>query len=238
MTVPGRDTLRVMTWNVHGCVGRSGRFEPERVLEAVAAVDADIVALQEVDGRRHLAGDVDTFEALAARHGGSCFAARTIVTDDGDYGHMLLSRWPLADCERLALSVAGREPRLAIVATVRRPGLDITVVAAHLGLRAGERRRQIEAIARALDRRDGGAAVVLGDFNEWRRRGLATRLLCPPFRAVAALPSFPAQRPLLALDRIWCRAPLEPRAAHTLIEARDASDHLAVVADLDVASSR
>lgn len=235
MTGAGRRAIRVLTWNIHGCVGRRGRFEPDAVAGAIAAVDADIVALQEVDSRRALAGGLDTFGALAEALGPGAYAARTILTDDGDYGHMLLSRWPLESCRRLDLSLPRREPRAAIVATARVPGIDVTVVAAHLGLQARERAAQVDLIAGELEKRPGGAAVVLGDFNEWRRRGPATRRLCPPFSPAAALPSFPARRPLLALDRIWCRHPLEPLAARTVTEARDASDHLAVVAELGIA---
>jgi endonuclease/exonuclease/phosphatase family metal-dependent hydrolase len=227
-------TLRVLTWNIHGCVGRSGRFDPDAVAAAVAAVDPDVVALQEVDSRRPVAGGVDTFEALAAELGGSAFAARTIVTHEGDYGHMLLSRWPLTACRRLDLSVPGREPRAAILATAHTPGLDVAVVAAHLGLKSRERAYQVETIAGALRRDDDGPAVVLGDFNEWRRRGAATRRLCPPFRPAATLASFPARRPMLPLDRVWCRAPLMPHAARALTEARDLSDHLAVLAELTI----
>jgi endonuclease/exonuclease/phosphatase family metal-dependent hydrolase len=234
MTRSGPDRLRVLTWNVHGCVGRAGRFEPDVVAAAVAALDPDIVALQEVDARRTLAGGLDTFGMLADALGASAVSARTIVTDEGDYGHMLVSRWPLVARRRLDLSVPGREPRSAILATARVPGLNVTVVATHLGLRARERATQLDTLAAALEANedDGGAAIVLGDFNEWRRRGVASRRLCPPFRPAAALPSFPARRPILALDRIWCRAPLAPHAARTVTEARDASDHLAVLAEL------
>jgi endonuclease/exonuclease/phosphatase family metal-dependent hydrolase len=239
MSGRGPDLLRVLTWNIHGCVGRAGRFEPDVVAATVAALEPDIVALQEVDARRTLAGGLDTFEMLTGALGASAFAARTIVTDEGDYGHMLLSRWPLEGCRRLDLSVPGREPRAAILATVRVPGLDVTVAAAHLGLRARERAAQLDALTAALagGDPDGGAAIVLGDFNEWRRRGVASRRLCPPFQPAAALPSFPARRPILALDRIWCRTPLTPHAARTVTEARDASDHLAVLAELRTASA-
>ena len=71
-------------------------------------------------------------------------------------------------------------------------GLDVRVLATHLGLRARERSVQIERIRAEAERWGDGAGLILGDFNEWRRRGVTARRLCPPFRSAAALPSFGA----------------------------------------------
>ncbi|MGD8906982.1 MAG: hypothetical protein PVG58_08825, partial [Gammaproteobacteria bacterium] len=59
MTVPG---LRVATWNVHSCIGTDGRHSPDRVRRLTRSMEADIVALQEVDSR--LEGP-DSFEELS-----------------------------------------------------------------------------------------------------------------------------------------------------------------------------
>ncbi len=224
------DLIRILSWNVHGCVGRSGRFDPEAVARVIVDLAPDIVALQEVDDRRHLSGELDMFRYFGELLGGHAAAARTIRTSTGDYGHVLVSRWPLAETRLLDLSVPGKEPRCCIRAVDANHGLQIA--AAHLGLGARERRRQLAIIRAAVDRPPALPSVILGDFNEWRRRGLATRVLCPPFREAAAAASFPARRPLLALDRIWCRAPLVPHSSRAVAEARHLSDHLPVLAEL------
>jgi len=41
--------LRIMTYNVHRCVGVDGRADPRRIAEVIAAYQPDIVALQELD---------------------------------------------------------------------------------------------------------------------------------------------------------------------------------------------
>lgn len=227
-----RPLLRVLTWNVHGCVGRSRRFDPKAVGAELARLKPDIAALQEIDSRRRLAGDIDTFEYLTDVIEASVADARTIRTPHGDYGHMLASRWPLEDVERIDLSVGRREPRMAISVRVCHPETAIRVIAAHLGLGGRERRRQIDLLQAHLSHKAERAAIVLGDFNEWRRGGLATRTLCPPFEVAAALPSFPSRRPLFALDRIWCRAPLDAHAAQVHLSARELSDHLPVLAEI------
>ena len=45
-----RPTLRIATYNVHRCRGIDGRTRPERTAAVLRAIDADVVALQEVVG--------------------------------------------------------------------------------------------------------------------------------------------------------------------------------------------
>jgi endonuclease/exonuclease/phosphatase family metal-dependent hydrolase len=225
-------SIRALTWNVHGFVGRSGQHDHAAIMDAVRSLNADIVSLQEVDERQ---GDIkarrgfvelrEAFESYSAE-------ARTIRTPDGDYGHILMSRWPMQECRCIDLSVSGREPRMAISTRIESPGGTVHVLSTHLGLSARERRGQLALVKDHLGPVTARAAIVLGDFNEWRRIGPATRALCPPFEVAARLPSFPSRRPVFALDRIWCRAPLEPVGSTVATEFRSLSDHLAVVADL------
>jgi len=193
------ERVRVLSWNVHSCIGRTGRFDPDSILRTVRCLRPDLVALQEIDARRTVSGGVDTFKFITEHLDGYAAAARTIRTPEGDYGHLLVTRWPLARVDTLDLSVPGREPRAAIVASIAEP--DLQVVAVHLGLGALERRHQLKTIRGAVD----GAqqpCIVLGDFNEWRRHGMPARTLCPPFVPATTLATYPARRPIFPLDRI------------------------------------
>lgn len=221
-----------MSWNVHGCVGRSGQFDPRGVLAVIERLSPDILALQELDSRQKSTGRFDTFEFFRESLGWNGAEARTIRDGDGDYGHALISRWQMSRVEILDLSVRRREPRMAVSSIVHGPGMDIRVTATHLGLRAAERKAQLLKLSRQVNLTSHEPAIVLGDFNEWRPRGIATRTLCPPFEIAAALPSYPSRRPFLALDRIWCRAPLEPVAVRVDTSAKELSDHLPVLAEL------
>lgn len=230
MTRPRDDSFRVLTWNVHGCIGSAGRFDPDAIVDAVRSLEADIVSLQEIDARDRVAGTLDAFGYIGRRLGWQSFDARTIRTERGDYGHLLSTRWSIDAPRYIDLSIAGFEPRAAIACTV--PELDVDVIAAHLGLRARERQRQVEAIVAEVQRLGDRRVVVLGDFNEWRRVGVATRTLCPPFVEAAAAPSFPAWRPFFSLDRIWCSPALEALEARSVKRMAHLSDHLPVIADL------
>ena len=226
--MPGR--LRVATWNVHSCIGSDGRHDPDRIRRIVRTIGADIVALQEVDSR--IDGH-DGFEDLGAALGPDRAHCRTLQTPDGDYGHMLLSRWPLRRVQAHDISVAGREPRGIVEAETLSPFGPIRVIGAHFGLRRRERRLQTATLRAIVDPASDGAAIVAGDFNELRRRSATHRALSPHFHGTTVFATFPSWRPLVPLDRIWCRLPLRSQRSRVLRSARSASDHLPLIADLE-----
>lgn len=221
--------LRVLTWNVHGCVGPDGVCDPDRVARVLEAVQPDISALQEIDNRTKRAAQ-DPFSYFATLFGWTTVAARTLTARDGHYGHIVLSRWPIESLGEIDLSVRFREPRKAIVGAIATPWGRLVVVAAHLGLLPFERRRQFARLKERLASIATRPLVVLGDFNDFPGWGLAERSLCPPLTSTPELPTFPARLPLLPLDRIWFSAPLTLNTLATVREAGRVSDHLPLLA--------
>lgn len=220
-------SLRVLTWNVHSCIGTDGRLDPERVREHIQAIDPDIAALQEVDSRRDRR---DGF-ALLGDSLGNRAEARTIRTPDGDYGHMLLSRWPITAWRIHDISFGRREPRSMIEATIQTELGRINVLSTHLGLGRSERHaqaRKIEALAEA----DNRPTVVMGDFNELSGAGAIGRLLARTFLSAGRHATYPSRRPLFPLDRIWFERSLQLLRADVYRDARRASDHLPLWAEL------
>jgi endonuclease/exonuclease/phosphatase family metal-dependent hydrolase len=223
-----RRAIRVMTWNIHGAFGRNPRFDLERVLALILRADPDIIALQEVDSRG-ASKEKDPFVLLQALrdHGAG---ARSITTADGDYGQMLISRWPMEGTEVRDISYGEFEPRRAIRAGIETPFGPLCVVATHLGLSIGERRRQ----ARALLDMIGAASpfIALGDFNDCFWPGSVRSVLREALPGRSRHRTFPSWCPLFRLDRIYCR----PRDAlvqtWTDGQARHISDHLPVIGDV------
>jgi len=113
------------------------------------------------------------------------------------------------------------------------------VVATHLGLRARERRTQIDALLTALRRGVAPLTVLLGDFNHWTPAFRALREIDRQLGRAAVLRTFPAWRPLLALDRVWvCPASaLVEVHVHATPAARRASDHLPICATVRLDAS-
>jgi endonuclease/exonuclease/phosphatase family metal-dependent hydrolase len=222
--------VRIMTWNIHGTFGRNPRFDLAQVVKLIRRWDPDIVALQEVDSRRALAGGANPFEFLAGAVGIYGIGAKSLTGADGDYGQMLISRFPVTGHAIRDISFGEHEPRRAIRAEVATPQGPLIVVATHLGLSIHERRRQARMLA---DLAAGEIpAVVIGDFNDWFWPGTVGAGLKRVLGGHTRFRTFPSVFPLLRLDRIYCR----PANAiiHSFVDrdARALSDHLPVIADL------
>ena len=230
----GRAAVRVMTWNIHGGVGSDRRCDLRRIARIVQRHKPDILALQEVDSRRRKAKPEGAFQFLARALGGYSAESKLIVAPDGDYGHVLISRWPLTDTVYHDISLSGREPRAAIETCAETPLGVLHVVAAHLGLSFRERRHQADLLA-GIVKHGPEHAIMLGDFNDWIWRGSVQKVLGGLFPARSRHKTFPARRPLFALDRIYCRPSRMLARTWTDPAALHASDHLPVLADLHFA---
>jgi len=228
--------LRVASYNIHGGQGGDGRVSVERVGSVLAELGADLVALQEVDSRGARASAPHPGEQLATLTGMSPVFGPTMTEGSGDYGNVLLSSLPIRDTRQHDLSVAGREPRGAIEIVVDAHGHRIRVLATHLGLSAAERRVQARRLIRLIGADLELPLVLLGDFNEWLPWSRTMRWLGRALGAAAAPRSYPSRVPLFALDRVWARPAhlLRNVHAHRSPDARLASDHLPVIAQIDL----
>jgi endonuclease/exonuclease/phosphatase family metal-dependent hydrolase len=230
-TVAAAPTVRVLTWNIHAGIGPDRRCDLARIVALVNRHAPDIVALQEVDARRPWDGGPFTY--LQRALGPHVVEARAIVAPDGDYGHMVISRWPMRDIALHDLSVSGREPRRAIEATVETEHGPLHLVSAHLGLSFAERREQARRLA-ALAGSAPDTTIMLGDFNDWVRGGAVTRALSALLPARTEHRTFPARLPVARLDRIYCRPAAALVRSWTDAQARCASDHLPVMAEIAI----
>lgn len=226
-----RPYIDVATYNVHRWSGLSGgnRFRPELAKRVIGEIGADVIGLQEVL-RPH--GGHDPLLEIAEEQGYHVAFVCTRYHRRGDLGNAVLSRWPIASVFAMNLSFGRLEQRSALAAVIQTNSEDVAVVATHLALLDYTRRRQVQSLLQHPRLAD--TVVLLGDMNAWRRCS-ATRQLD---REMAILhnnlewpASFPVQRPVLALDRIYARgARVEGLATYESDSARRASDHLPVVA--------
>jgi len=223
--------LRVATWNIHAGVGLDGRFAPGRVARVLGEIDADLVALQEFGSRRGFDLLAHLEQAAAARG----IAMPTFSKHGCDFGNVVLSRLDVLSSACIDLACGGREPRNAVDLVVDAGGgQPLRVLATHLGLRRAERGEQFARLDMALRDAAHLPTVLLGDFNEWRLRVPSRFAAGGACRRVPA--TFPAPLPLAALDRILV-APgdaLVELSVHRSRTARVASDHLPLVATLDL----
>ncbi len=228
--IPGVATVRLMTWNIHGGMGPDGRHDLERMLALVRRADPDVLALQEIDSRRGPGSEhpVAMLKRVLGHHG---ISAAAITTPDGDYGQVLLSRWPMTKTAVHDISVPGREPRRAITAVINAPAGDLFVLATHLGLKLVERHRQCRQMAHLVNL-SALTTVVMGDFNDWMWPGSVQNVLARKLPGRTRHRTFPASFPLLKLDRIYCRPASALISSRVDPAARSISDHLPVIAEV------
>ncbi|MDO5612199.1 MAG: endonuclease/exonuclease/phosphatase family protein [Paracoccus sp. (in: a-proteobacteria)] len=222
--------MRLASYNLHKCRGMTGPHAPERNLAVIAGLQADVVALQEVDFR-YGARPEALPRALVQEATGLVPADFTGTGENslGWHGQTLLLRPDLAAAAQVRrLPLPGIEPRGAIA--LRLPGL--TVVAVHLGLARSSRRAQLARLVAQAGRLGAGPVALMGDFNEWHdERGLEP---LSGWQVVAPGPTWPAPLPRLRLDRFALTRDLHLRDSGVFhdMPARQASDHLPIWADI------
>jgi endonuclease/exonuclease/phosphatase family metal-dependent hydrolase len=225
--------LRVASYNIRKCVGLDRRRDPDRVLDIIADLGADAVALQEADrrlGERPATLERSRIEAVTG------LVPVDLAANDvslGWHGNAVLLHPEIRVAAVRRLDLPGLEPRGAVLIEAARNGREFRMVAVHLGLTRAFRRRQLNVIVKATAESDM-PTVILGDMNEWRNdRGLEP--LEPQFTVHAPGLSFHAARPVAALDRIAVSGmKLHDAGVHRSEAARLASDHLPVWADLRI----
>jgi endonuclease/exonuclease/phosphatase family metal-dependent hydrolase len=259
---PGPDQppipVRLVTFNTHHGVGEDSRHDLPRLAQVLAAADADVICLQEVDryfGDR--SEDVD--QALLLSRALDMQLAWGPAIDDprpGDqpprqYGNALLSRLPIliSDVHRLP---GGGEPRSALRTMLELDGSTLWVTATHLTTRsAQERAEQVAALA-ALHTEEMAAGVLVGDFNAppdapeleplgerftdaWDLAGERSDQAGWRFWQREEGHTHPARAPHRRIDQVWVSSGVAVGAAQVL-DAEGASDHLPVMVDLLVPS--
>lgn len=227
--------LTIATYNVHRWTGVNGRSpsDPARAGFVISELDADVIALQEV---LRPYDKEDPLAALCSALGLHFVYATTRVHKRGDQGNAILSRYPIETCSVLDISHSRIEKRGVLAAQFGDSERSLSVIATHLSLVDRTRTRQVQSLLQHPEL-NAGPALLLGDMNAWRKCK-ATRRLDDEFARHHNHKwpaSFPAPRPVLALDRIYSmNVEIKELYSHNTPSSRRASDHLPIVARVRV----
>jgi endonuclease/exonuclease/phosphatase family metal-dependent hydrolase len=240
---------RIVTYNVHRCVGNDRRLDVGRIADVLAALEPDIVALQELDVGRARTDHVDQAHEIARRLDMACHFHAALRVEEEQYGDAILTCFP----ERVVKvgplpgyrPIPQLEPRGALWVEVEIGGAPVQIINTHLGLVPKEQQIQAAHLAGPdwlQHAQCHGPKILLGDFNATATSVVYRTFLqgLSPARTLAKVKTptatFPSPLPVLRIDHLFVSpeirvtdvfAPFSPKT-------RVASDHLPLVMDFEV----
>lgn len=238
---PASPMLRVLTYNTHHGEGVDGRLDLERIARVIREAQADLVALQEVDRRAARTGGVDQAAEYLRLTGLSGWYGAAMPFQGGEYGQVLLSRWPLLEPRVIRLpGTPGREPRIAVTALVEPPGWGrLRWTGLHFDATRSDEDRweQAGALLRELAA-ESVPQLMAGDFNDTPESRVLQRFIGPggPWEDTAgagAAPTIPAEAPRSRIDFVLAAPRGHWRVEESRVVAEAvASDHRPLVLTL------
>ena len=176
--------IRVATYNIHKGVS-SLRSTPRVIAlkKAIAEFHADVVFLQEVQGRHdrfharygkeelahHHWPEASQHEFFTSEKHHSAYGMNAVY-DHGHHGNALLSAFPIENSQNHDISDHAYEQRGILHCVLETPAGKIHCYVVHLGLFEGGRGRQTEQLIEAVNKSAGHGepVIIAGDFNDWR----------------------------------------------------------------------
>ena len=241
--------LRVMTYNIHGCVGADRDVNPGKIAAIIADLDVDIVALQEVDGGHPTREYRNQAQMIAGVLGmGHIYFP---VEQEGlrRFRLAVLSRFPIVGFDQVRLPnvypLLNPRRRGALRTILETPAGRVYLINTHLSLFRLERRLQLTALMTGDDVTAVPAnepLVFCGDLNSGPSSDTykqVSRLLTDVQTASlsgSAEDTFHAKSPFFRIDHIFVSShftPLKTEVRKTADTAA-ASDHLPLVVDMSM----
>ena len=246
---PKGQSLRVMTYNIYGARATSpaNAADLDAIAEVIRRQNPDFVTLNEVDVFTNRTGkDVHQACDLAEKLGMEWHFSKAIDRDGGEYGDVVLSKYPILEKRSYRLPCAAEQPgedRSLCVIRVQIDGKDLYVASTHLDHLSGDASRLVQAteIRRIRDTELEGDLILCGDLNA-----------IPSSNVIATMTSFltntgpidqytfPSDDPSRKIDYIMY-APIEHFGVQNCqvvsrgdqqVGGVDASDHRPVIADI------
>ncbi len=241
------DHIRVMTYNVHSCIGADGKLFPERIARVISRHNPDFIALQEIDRFRRRTDMQDQAALLGTYLDMNHIFWPILSGSDGEYGLAVLIKSAVSRAECYILpQLSSRRPseKRGIMHVIAETPFGRThLFNTHLSLSRKERLAQMRHILHkpVLGNIPGDEPIIFcGDLNAGTSSPVH-RLLSSKLRdaedlrpATASAPTFYSSWPMLRLDHIFHSEHLTSIRVDVIDdwECRLASDHLPVVAEL------
>jgi endonuclease/exonuclease/phosphatase family metal-dependent hydrolase len=244
--------FRIMTYNVHSCIGLDREHRPDRIAKVVSHFRPDIIAMQELDQGQSRSFGAHQAQVIAEILKFDQYFHSVREKDDGKFGQAILSRHPMRVLRAGGLpTLRGRpqvESRGALWVEIEIEGRRLQVLNTHLGLWSRERDLQVKALLGENwigGRDDRVPFIFCGDLNATPSSPIYQRLSeilsdsaiagkDSPIGKRRVQRTFPSFYPCARLDHIFVDAGLRVQNSFVPNQRwiRMASDHLPVVADI------
>lgn len=239
-----RHRLKILSYNVHSCVGTDRRLDPARIAEVIAAAEPDIIGLQELDVGRVRTGGVDQAHAIASLLQMEYHFHAALSVAEERYGDAILTALPAKTIKGAGLPSVG-EQRGAVWVEITVGDHRLHVFNTHLGLRGRDRIGQINTLLGpswlGSPACHGRPTILMGDFNAIPStatyKAAARRLADVQIRSGAKpQATFPSRYPLLRIDHIFVSRDVKPVETQVISAplARRASDHLPLLTTVEI----
>ena len=215
--------IKLLTYNIHKGFDRHNRdFVLHGIKQQLQDVEVDVVLLQEIQGR-HLHHetrisawpDVSQFEFLADSIWPHFAYGKNAIYRKGHHGNAILSKFNIAEWSNLNLSRFQRASRSMLHGRIDIPEANthLHLLCVHLDLIGFERKRQLRQLKSYVEDSIGDDEPVIlgGDFNDWYgnlgpilEAQLGMREAIRDIHGDYAK-TFPSNRPMLRMDRIYFR---------------------------------
>jgi endonuclease/exonuclease/phosphatase family metal-dependent hydrolase len=242
-------SIRILTYNVHSCIGMDGKLSPQRIARIIAQYQPDVVALQELDVGRRRTDNVHQAKIISEYLAMEYHFHPAIHIEEERYGNAILTHLPVKLIKSGILPMLPTkpwlEPRGVIWVAIEAYGQRFNLLNTHLGLRPAERTIQAKALLGddwLANANCTGAVVICGDFNSLPNSAVHKRfsrhlndmqILHENHRPKK---TFGGRFPSARIDHIFGNSMVNvkhvevPRTQLT----RNASDHLPLIVDIQL----
>lgn len=242
-------TLRVVSYNIHGCVDADRKVDPLRLAAILGKIDADVVALQEVDAEKPFSRNRNQARIIGEALDLEYLYFPVENAGPHAFGLAVLSRYPIEQSTfiRLPNLYPGLNPRKrgGMLATLGTPAGSVHLINTHLSVFKAERHSQLNAVLSwtGFSSSLSEPTIFCGDLNAGPRSLTCYKLShhltnVQKLSAHVRLPlaTFHARRPLFRIDHIFVSGHFVSSQVEVVRtpQTMRASDHLPLVAHLKI----
>lgn len=224
--------MMVMTYNVHSCKDINKKNSLNRIAELIRQEKPAVVGLNEIESFSPRTWMVNQPKRLAMSRDMLYIYGPTLRLGPlGFFGNAVLSRYPISKTANFRLP-GSREPRCCLKVELRISGGNVTVFGTHLGLNRQERAEQIAELADIVSK-EKNPVILMGDFNcGTDQMQLLYKTLTDTGQLFGSGSTYPSSGPVDRIDYILVSP--ECKCKNVYLPVSDASDHLPVIAELEI----